>query len=105
VRAADADSNVLIRSPFFQVEKMRLSEPLNTEMSLDTPHVVVAVNGSGVVEAEGMQPVSFATGESVVIPAGVKEYLLRPQWDIDIMRMSLPVGPVGEPQTELTHLG
>ena len=101
VKAADAASDVLIRSPFFQVEKMRLREALTTPMSLDTPHVIVAVNGSGVVESEGMQPVSFATGEAVVIPACVKEYSLRPQWDIDIMRMSLPVGVVDEPKTDV----
>ena len=103
VRAADANSDVLIRSPFFQVEKMRLREPLHAPMSPDTPHVVVAVNGSGIVEADGMEPVSFGTGEAVVVPACVKEYTVRPQWDVDIMRMSLPVVSVGEPQTALTQ--
>lgn len=101
VRPADTESDVLIRSPFFQVEKMRLREPLTTSMSADTPHIVVAVNGSGVVESEGMEPVSFATGEAVVIPACVKEYLLRPQWDIEIMRMSLPLGAVEELKTDV----
>jgi hypothetical protein len=80
---------------------MGLREPLTTPKSPDTPHVVVAVNGSGVVESAGMEPVSFATGEAVVIPACVKEYGIRPQWDIDIMRMSLPLGPVAEPEIEL----
>jgi mannose-6-phosphate isomerase len=101
VRPQDANSNVLITSPFFQVEKMRLRELLHTPLSPDSPHIVVAVNGSGVVESQGMEPVSFATGEAVVIPAGVKEYSLRPQWDIDIMRMSLPLGSVPEPQIQL----
>lgn len=103
VRPADANSNVLIRSPFFQVEKIRLREPLHTPMSPDTPHIVVAVSGSGVVESQGMEPVSFATGDAVVVPACEKEYTVRPQWDIDIMRMSLPAGPVAEPQTELSQ--
>ena len=103
VRPADANSNVLIRSPFFQVEKIRLREPLHTPMSPDTPHIVVAVSGSGVVKSQGIEPVSFATGDAVVVPACEKEYTVRPQWDIDIMRMSLPVGPVAEPQTELSQ--
>jgi mannose-6-phosphate isomerase len=101
VRATDAPSDILIRSPFFQVEKMRLREPLQTEASPESPHVVVAVNGSGIVESQRMEPISFATGEAVVIPACVGEYTVRPQWDLDIMRMSLPAAPVTEPQTEL----
>jgi len=101
VRRADAASNILVRSPFFQVEKMRLREPLQAEVLLDSPHVVVAVNGSGIVESQGMEPISFATGDAVVIPACAGRYTVRPQWDLDIMRMSLPSAPVTEPQTEL----
>ena len=80
---------------------MRLREPLQAEVSPDSPHVVVAVNGSGIVESQGMEPVSFATGDAVVIPACAGGYTVRPQWDLDIMRMSLPTAPVAEPQTEL----
>jgi mannose-6-phosphate isomerase len=101
VRPADSASNILVRSPFFQVEKMRLREPLQAEVLLDSPHVVVAVNGSGIVESQGMEPISFATGDAVVIPACAGRYTVRPQWDLDIMRMSLPTAPVAEPQTEL----
>ena len=72
IRSTDAQSNVLVRSPFFQVEKMRLREELRTDMSPDSPHVVVAVNGSGIVESQGMEPISFATGDAVVVPACVQ---------------------------------
>ena len=48
-----------------------------------------------------MEPISFATGDAVVIPACVNGYTVRPQWDLDLMRMSLPSGSVAEPQTEL----
>ncbi len=85
-------SKCLVRSPFFQVEKMRLREALHAEVSRESPHIVVAVNGSGIVESQGMEPISFATGDAVVIPACVGEYTVRPQWDLDIMRMSLPAG-------------
>jgi mannose-6-phosphate isomerase len=101
VRPADAQSDILVRSPFFQVEKKRLREPLQAEVSPDSPHVVVAVNGSGIVESQGMEAISFATGDAVVIPACAGGYTVRPQWDLDIMRMSLPIAPVAEPQTEL----
>jgi mannose-6-phosphate isomerase len=98
---ASAGANILVRSPFFQVEKMQLREPLSSEVSRDSPHIVVAVSGAGIVESQGMEPISFATGDAVVIPACVGEYLVRPQWDLEVMRMSLPTGAVAEPQTEL----
>ncbi len=92
-------SNVLVRSPFFQVEKFHLRDVFHSEASPDSPHVLVAVNGSGVVESKGMEPVSLATGDAVVVPACWCEYTLRPQWDLDVMRMSLPIGSVTEPET------
>ncbi len=101
VRSAGDRSDVLVRSPFFQVEKIRLREPLHAEVTPTSPHIVVAVDGAGIVESQGMEPISFATGEAVVIPAAVREYTVRPQWQLEIMRMALPTGEVAEPQTVL----
>ena len=44
---------------------------------------------------------SFAKGEAVVVPASVPQYTVRPQWELEIMRMSLPTGAVAEPRTTL----
>jgi mannose-6-phosphate isomerase len=101
VRAADDDSNVLVRSPFFQVEKMPLREPMRAEVSPESPHILVAVSGAGIVESPAMEPITFATGDAVVIPACVGEYTVRPQWELEIMRMSLPAGNAPEPETTL----
>jgi mannose-6-phosphate isomerase len=99
VPSADVESNILVRSPFFQVEKMHLREPLLSDVSTDSPHVVVAMSGAGIVESRGMEPISFASGEAVVVPACAGEYTVQPQWELDMMRMSLPVGPAAEPRT------
>jgi mannose-6-phosphate isomerase len=100
VRVIDR-SNTLVRSPFFQVEKMPLREPLRAEVSPDSPHILVAVGGAGIVESRGMEPITFATGDAVVVPACVGEYTVRPQWELDLMRMSLPESDTSEPQTTL----
>lgn len=99
--SAGADSNVLVRSPYFQVEKMRLRDALHAAVFPDSPHIIVAIDGAGIVESRGMEPISFNTGDAVVVPACVREYTVRPQWELEIMRMSLPTGPVSEPQTIL----
>ena len=101
VRGAGDDPKVLVRSPFFEVEKMKLRDDLQARLSGDSPHILVAVNGAGIVESAGVEPITFATGDAVVVPACVREYRVRPQWEVEVMRMSLPAGPVDEPQTVL----
>ena len=93
--------DVLIQSPFFQVEKIKFAGALQTNTTPDTPHILVAISGAGIVEAHGMEPITFATGDAVVVPACVGEYTVRPQWELEIMRMSLPGGTVSEPETIL----
>jgi mannose-6-phosphate isomerase len=99
-RGSDA-ANVLVRSPYFEVEKLNLHGALHANVTPESPHILVAVAGSGIVESQGMEPISFATGEVVVIPACVREYAVRPQWELEMMRMSLPSGVVAEPETVL----
>ena len=101
VRDSGGDPNVLVRAPFFQVEKMKLRETMQAFVSRDSPHIVVAIEGAGIIESAGMEPVSFAKGEAVVVPASVPDYRVRPQWELEVMRMSLPTGKVAEPQTVL----
>ena len=100
-RQGGEDPNVLVRSPFFEVEKMKLRSRLEGSVSPASPHVLVAIEGAGVVESAEMEPVSFAKGEAVVVPACVPSYSVRPQWEVEIMRMSLPTGNVAEPVTVL----
>jgi len=101
VRREGDDPNFLVQSAFFQVEKRKLSGVLEATVSLKSPHIIVAIDGAGVVESAGMEPVTFAKGEAVVVPACVPQYSVRPQWELEIMRMSLPTGHVAEPVTTL----
>jgi len=101
VRRASDPLDVLVRSPYFQVERVRLGEPLHGVGSPASPQFLVAIDGAGIVESQGMAPISFATGEAVVIPAAVREYTVRPQWELEFMRVSLPTGAVEEPETVL----
>lgn len=101
ISRGNGDPNVLVRAPYFQVEKFALREPLHATVDPASPHVLVAIEGAGVVESQGMEPVSFAQGEAVVIPAVTREYTVRPQWELEIMRMSVPAGSVPPPSTIL----
>ncbi len=93
--------DVLVSSPFFQVEKINVAGLMQAETTPASPHILVAVGGAGIVESHGMEPITFATGDAVVIPACVGEYTVRPQWELELMRMSLPAGNTPEPETTL----
>jgi mannose-6-phosphate isomerase len=97
-------SQFLVQSPFFQVERIALKDVVDVLMSSESPHVVVATAGSGILESPGMEPVSFACGDAVVVPASVSRYSVRPQWELEMMRASLPVEALGEPETTLAAL-
>jgi mannose-6-phosphate isomerase len=94
---------VLLASPCFIVEKFSSTEPLTltADPGSGSAQVVVALEGSGVVEHEGSQPVSFNKGEAVVIPAEIKQYGLRPQWTLEFLRMRLPSEKLSPPETTL----
>ncbi len=103
VRPADANSNVLVRSPFFQVEKIRLREPLQTPSFARLATYRRRGKRLGSRRVPGMEPVSFATGDAVVVPACEKEYTVGRSGTWTSCGCRCPAGPVAEPQTELSQ--
>jgi len=92
----------LVRSPWFVVEKHKLSGARRIElMSEQSAQCLVAVSGCGVVEVPSADPVTFACGDAVVIPASVKGGTIRPQWEVEFIRASVPVGVKEMPRTQL----
>ena len=84
---------VLMKSPCFVVEQVSLSGAAQSDLGQDQPasaQVLVALEGSGVVEAMGEPPVSFTRGEVIVIPASMRDGKLRPQWELRCVRANLP---------------
>ena len=63
--------------------------------------ILVAVEGCGIVEAAGANPVTLARGDAVVVPAAVGEFQVRPQWSVEFLQASVPGAPLSEPETRL----
>ena len=95
--------DLLVASSCFIVERYKSETPIPFDNSGErsSAEVLVAVDGCGVVESEGSQPVSFNRGEAVIIPASVPAFSLRPQWSIEFLRMRLPEGKLPPPKTIL----
>jgi mannose-6-phosphate isomerase len=94
--------DILVASTCFVVERYSATEPQSFSGSQHAAQILVAVDGSGAVEAPGAQPVAFNRGESVIIPAVVSEFTVRPQWSIEFLRMSIPSGKLPPPRTTLS---
>jgi len=95
----------MIIAPYFTVDLFELKEPQKFSTADDagktSVQILVAVEGCGVVEAEGHDPVTLIKGDAVVIPAALQGFMVRPQWAVEFLKGSVPSGTVPEPATRL----
>jgi mannose-6-phosphate isomerase class I len=63
--------------------------------------ILVAIEGCGVVEVQGRDPVTLAKGDAVVVPASLGAFHVRPQWAVEFLKASVPSGAVPEPATRM----
>jgi mannose-6-phosphate isomerase len=95
----------LIASPFFVVEMFELEEPqefTTTDASEKiSVQILIAVEGCAVIEAKGVDPVTLAKGDAVVVPASISGFRVRPQWTVEFLKAALPGGLVPEPATRI----
>jgi mannose-6-phosphate isomerase len=95
----------LIASPYFTVDMFELKQPRSfhtrDESGKNSVQILVAVEGCGIVEASGANPVTLARGDGVVVPASVGEFQVRPQWSVEFLKASVPGASVPEPETRM----
>ncbi|MHB8216177.1 MAG: type I phosphomannose isomerase catalytic subunit [Candidatus Sulfotelmatobacter sp.] len=93
----------LVAAPYFVVDmfEMKNEQELSTrdESGQSSAQILVAVEGCGVVEATGAEPVTVAKGDAVVIPASVEKFTVRPQWALEFLRARVPGAALPEPET------
>lgn len=93
----------LVAAPFFVVEKFSLREkkPFATadDSGLRSVRIIVGLEGSGVVEVMGAEPVTFTKGDAVVIPASIWNFEIKPQREVDFIMAHVPGKPLPEPKT------
>ncbi len=94
----------LVSAPYFVVDMFETKEPLDLttkDAGRNSVHILVAVDGCGVIQAPGMEPVTIAKGDAVVIPACVGMFGVRPQWALEFLRAYVPGAPLPEPETRM----
>ncbi len=95
----------LVSAPYFVVDMFEAKDPLQLstrdEFGKSSVQILVAVEGCGVIEAPGMDPVTLAKGDAVIVPASVGNFGLRPQWSLEVLRSFVPGKPFPEPETRM----
>ena len=98
----------MIAAPYFTVDLFELKEPqdfstadFENNSGKTSAQILVAVEGCGVVESQGRDPVTLAKGDAVIIPASLPSFTVRPQWQLEFLKASVPGGTVPEPATRL----
>lgn len=95
----------LIRAPYFVVDMLEAKDELEFSTRDDSGRtsvqILVAVEGCGVIEAAGMEPVTLVKGDAVVIPASLGKLSVRPQWAVEILRAYVPGTMLPEPETRM----
>ena len=95
----------LIAARYFTVDRFELKAPhdFSTRSSADknSVQILVAIEGCGVVDVAGCDPVTIAKGDAVVVPACLGEFRVCPQWSVEFLKAAVPGQNLPEPVTTL----
>jgi mannose-6-phosphate isomerase len=82
----------LIAEQYFVVDRLQLSSgnEFRSEEPTRTPHALVAVAGTAVLETEDHPPVSIPAGRAVIVPATVAHYQVRTDQTCTLLRSMPP---------------
>lgn len=95
----------LVAAPYFVVEMYEVKDPMQLvaqdDSGVGSVQILVAVEGCGVIEANGFEAVTLAKGDAVVVPASIRKFGVRPQWAVEFLRAYVPGKALPEPETRL----
>jgi mannose-6-phosphate isomerase len=95
----------LVAAPYFVVDmiEMKDAEDFGTrdESGESSAQILVALEGCGLIEVAGSDPVTLAKGDAVVVPACAEKFTIRPQWTLELIRSRVPGSPPPEPRTRM----
>jgi mannose-6-phosphate isomerase len=103
IRGSHNLQSPLVAAPYFVVDRFEIKQSLALKTRDDSgkssAQMLVAIDGCGVVEAPGKEPVTMAKGDAVVLPACIEHFEVRPQWTLEFIRAHVPGKQLPEPET------
>jgi mannose-6-phosphate isomerase len=96
---------LLVAAPYFVVDRFEAKDAFQLSTRDDagksSVQILVATEGCGVIETPGVEPVTLAKGDAVVVPATLEQFSVRPQWTLEFLRAYVPGKMLPEPETRM----
>ncbi len=81
----------LVTCPYFKLEKVRMTEGIEEPVPYDEPVVWIVLEGSAEVRVDGMkEPTRFTRGETVLLPAEMKNPIIKTTSDCVWLEVTFP---------------
>ncbi|HEY1801685.1 MAG TPA: type I phosphomannose isomerase catalytic subunit [Terriglobales bacterium] len=97
--------SALIAAPYFAVDRFEMNAPhgfsTRDGSGKSSVQILVAIEGTAVVEIAGAEAVTFARGDSVVVPASAEEFRVQPLGSVEFLKSSVPGAALQEPQIQI----
>jgi len=82
----------LVTSPWFTLEKVRFTEGVEEPVPYDQPVVWMMLEGQAQVKVDGLrEPVTIGKGETVLLPARMKNPLIKTSTDCAWLEVTFPL--------------
>jgi mannose-6-phosphate isomerase-like protein (cupin superfamily) len=80
-----------VTSEYFKLEKVRMTEGIEEPVPYDQPVVWIVLEGSAEVRVDGVaEPTRFARGETVLLPARMKNPVIKTTADCVWLEVTFP---------------
>jgi mannose-6-phosphate isomerase len=90
----------LVNCPFFKIEKVRFTAGIDEAVPYDQPVVWMVLEGQGQISVDGVrEPVTFARGETLLLPARMRNAVLKTKTDCVWLEVTLPTSSADSEQT------
>jgi mannose-6-phosphate isomerase len=82
----------LVTCPYFKLEKVRFTEGVEEPVPYDEPVVWMMLEGKAQIRVKGGETVEFTRGETVLLPAAMREPIIKTHSDCVWLEVTFPTG-------------
>jgi mannose-6-phosphate isomerase len=84
----------LVTSPYFKIEKVRFTEGVEEPVPYDEPVIWMILEGQAQVKIDGIrEPIPFAKGDTVLLPAEMRNPVIKTKTDCVWLEVTFPTKP------------
>ena len=90
----------LVSSAYFVVEKFELGweQLFHAPSGKSSAQILVAIDGAAALHVQGHDPINFAQGDAVVVPACIAQFKIQPRGNITVLKSYVPGEGVRDPE-------